>query len=143
MFDLLIRQVMEPAEGRTLGPEVSVLAAAQCMAQHETGALMVVERGQLLGVFTERDALFRVLARGLDAQATPLQQVMTRNPFTLGPDRSYGHALVLMQENGFRHVPVVEHGRPIGMVSARNAMDPELEEFSSEALRRRHLRDGR
>jgi CBS domain-containing protein len=65
---------------------------------------------------------------------------MTLEPKTLDPDKSYGHALLLMQENGFRHVPVVVAGKPIGIVSSRNALDPELEEFTSEERRREHLR---
>ena len=65
---------------------------------------------------------------------------MTRSPLALAPDRTYGHALLLMQEHGFRHVPVVENGRPIGIVSSRKAMDPELEEFVSEQRRREHHR---
>ena len=84
--------------------------------------------------------MFRVIAKDLDPALTPLDRVMTRSPLTLDPSRSYGHALLLMQENGFRHVPVVENGRPIGIVSSRNAMDPELEDFVSEQRRREHHR---
>jgi signal-transduction protein with cAMP-binding, CBS, and nucleotidyltransferase domain len=57
------------------------------------------------------------------------------------PDKSYGYALLIMQENGVRHVPVIENGKPIGIVSSRNAMDPEMEEFVSEAQRRKHIRE--
>jgi CBS domain-containing protein len=102
----------------------------------------VVENEHLIGIFTERDALYRVIARGLDAQATKLSEVMTPKPYTIEPTRTYGYALVLMQENGFRHVPVIKDGKPIGMVSSRNAMDPELEEFASEANRRKFIREG-
>jgi CBS domain-containing protein len=65
---------------------------------------------------------------------------MTTAPSTLAPDTSYGHALLLMQENGFRHVPVVDGDRVLGVIAARNAMDPQLEEFVSEARRREHYR---
>ncbi len=57
---------------------------------------------------------------------------------TLSPDKTYGHALLLMHDNGFRHMPVVENGRPIGIVSSRNAMDPDLEEFVWEERRREY-----
>ena len=57
-----------------------------------------------------------------------------------GPDKPFGYALVMMQESGFRHAPVVENGKPIGIVSSRLAFDPELEEFESEAQRRKQFR---
>ena len=101
---------------------------------------MVVQNDRLVGILTERDVVFRVIARGLDAGTTRLNDVMTTAPKTLDPNKTYGHALLLMQENGFRHVPVIENGRPIGIVSSRNAMDPDLEEFVSEVRRREHLR---
>ena len=65
---------------------------------------------------------------------------MTRDPITVAPDETFGYALLLMHENGFRHAPVVEGGCPVGVVSARYALDPELEEFAAEAERRKHIR---
>jgi len=143
MFDLSVREVMERNKALALSPETTIAKAAELMAESQTGAVMVVERERLIGIFTERDALFRVLARGLDPRATPLAQVMTSQIRTVRPDDSYGYALVLMQEGGFRHAPVIENGKPIGIVSSRNAMDPDLEEFASEAYRREHIRKGR
>ena len=101
---------------------------------------MVVEDKRLVGIFTERDAVFRVIARGRDVQTTRLADVMTSAPKSVTPDESFGYALLMMHENGFRHVPVIENGEPIGIVSARNALDPELEEFESEAQRRKSIR---
>jgi len=111
------------------------------MAGKNTGAVLVVDKQRLVGIFTERDVVFRVLAKGQDAVTTPLRDVMTSSPFTLAQGTSYGHALLLMQENGFRHVPVVDGERVVGIVTARNAMDPQLEEFVSEARRREHYRE--
>jgi len=142
MFDLLVKNVMEAEKALSLSPETTVGKAAELMARNRIGAVMVVEQERLIGIFTERDALFRVIARGLDARTTRLAEVMTAEPRTVGPGASYGYALVMMQENGFRNVPVVENGKPIGIVSSRNAMDPELEEFVSEANRREHIRVG-
>jgi CBS domain-containing protein len=122
-------------------PETTVAEAAKRMATKNTGATLVMENDTLIGIFTERDAVFRVLAKGLDAHATLLRQVMTPNPATLAPNTTYGHALLLMHERGFRHVPVVEGSRVLGIVAARNAMDPQLEEFVSEARRREHYRE--
>lgn len=134
---------MERKDALSLPPETTVSKAAELMAEKKIGAAMVVEQERLIGIFTERDALFRVIARGLDAHTTRLSEVMTTEPLTVGPNMSYGYALVMMQENGFRHTPVVENDKPIGIVSSRNAMDPELEEFVSEANRREHIRIGR
>ncbi len=122
-------------------PETLVSKAAKLMASKNVGALMVVEDGRLVGIFTERDVVFRVVARGLDARTTAVSEVMSPAPHTVHPDKPFGYALLVMHENGFRHLPVVEHGKPIGIVSARSAMDPELEEFASEAQRRRHYRE--
>jgi len=121
-------------------PETTVSKAAKLMANKNVGAVMVVEKERLVGIFTERDAVFRVIARGLDAQTTRLTDVMTTAPQTVDPDKTFGYALLLMYENGFRHVPVIENGKPVGIVSARNALDPEMEEFVSEARRREHIR---
>ena len=100
---------------------------------------MVVADQKLVGIFTERDVVIRVIAQGRDVLTTPLAEVMTSNPITVAPDKSFGYALLVMHENGFRHLPVMEDGKLIGIVSARNALDPDLEEFVSEAQRRQHI----
>ena len=142
MFNLLVKEVMERKKALSLPPETSVAKAAQMMAKKNVGAVMVVEQERLVGIFTERDALFRVIARGLDPVNARLAEVMTPDPRTVAPRQTYGYALVLMQENGFRHAPVIDDGKPIGMVSSRNAMDPDLEEFVSETSRRQYIRAG-
>jgi len=140
MFDQRIRSVMERKKMLMAPPETSVREAAKLMAKKKVSAIMVVEHKRLVGIFTERDAVFRVMARGRDAQTTRLADVMTRAPQTLTPDEPFGYALLVMHENGFRHIPVVENGEPIGMVTSRMALDPDLEEFVSEAQRRKHIR---
>jgi CBS domain-containing protein len=118
----------------------TVAASARQMKKHMVGAVMVVDaQGHLMGIFTERDALFRVLAEGRDPKATRLADVMTPHPKTISPDRPFGHALLMMYDGGFRHVPVVENGKPIGMVSARDALGPEMEEFESQMQRRTRI----
>jgi CBS domain-containing protein len=140
MFDQPIRTIMEQKKFLAAPPETTVSSAAKQMAEKNVGAVLVVENDCLVGIFTERDAVFRVIAKGLDSVSTRLIDVMTASPKTLDPGKTYGHALLLMQENGFRHVPVIENGRPIGIVSSRNAMDPDMEEFISEERRREHHR---
>jgi CBS domain-containing protein len=125
-----------------LAPPATVVAkAAKMMTDRNVGAIIVVDDDQVIGIFTERDAVTRVLAPGLDADRTHIGDVMTRAPHTVDPDKPFGYALMLMHEKGFRHLPVVVGGKPIGIVSARSAMDPDLEEFISEAQRRAHYRE--
>ena len=140
VFSQRIRSVMERKKLLTAPPDTTVSKAAKLMANKNVGAVMVVENELLIGIFTERDAVFRVMAKGLDAKTTRLADVMTATPQTVDPDKSFGYALLMMHENGFRHVPVIESGKPVGIVSSRNALDPDMEEFVAEAQRRKHIR---
>ncbi len=140
MFDQAIKKIMQPEKFLSASAQTSVSEAARLMAERNVGAVLVLDAHALIGIFTERDVVFRVVAKGLDPKLTPLQDVMTPSPISLGPKASYGHAMLLMHENGFRHIPVVEDGHPIGIVSSRNAMDPDLEEFVAEERRREHHR---
>jgi CBS domain-containing protein len=140
MLGLPIKSVLEPRKLVVAAPHTTVTEAARLMKEGKVGAVLVVEEGRLVGIFTERDALFRVIAPGLDPAKTELRGVMTRDPTTVAPDETFGYALLLMHERGFRHTPVVENGRPVGVISARHALDPDLEEFAAEAERRKHIR---
>lgn len=139
MAERTIRQIIEGQQLLAAPSRTTVAEAARLMKQHSVGALMVVDDGRLVGMFTERDALFRVLAAGLDGNATALAAVMTKNPQTITPERSFAHALGFMREGRFRILPVVEDGRPIGMISVRDAMGPELEAFVYELLRQEQV----
>ena len=139
MFSQSVKNVMERKNLLTAPPEMSVREAAKQMAKRTVGAVLVVDGQRLVGIFTERDAVLRVLANDRDPGTTRLAEVMTPAPITVGPEKSFGFALLLMHENGFRHVPVIEGGKLVGIVSARNALDPDLEEFVSEAERREHI----
>jgi CBS domain-containing protein len=136
MYEQPVRQVMAGSELLAAPPQTTVAEAAQLMALRKTGAMVVVEDGRLVGIFTERDAVFRVIARGLDVRTTSVAEVMTRSPVTIAPEKPFGMALAIMHKNGFRHLPVVEGERPIGIVSARLALDPDMEDFVAEARRR-------
>ena len=110
----------------TVEPAATVAEAATVMGGHHVGSAIVLEDGRLTGIFTERDALFRVLAGGLDPDATPLSDVMTSQPQTIHPDEPFVNALRVMHQGRFRHLPVVEFDRPLGMVSVRDALDGDL-----------------
>lgn len=136
-----INDIIENQSPLLAGAETSVAEAARLMKERGSSAILVTVEGKLQGIFTERDALFRVIAEGRDPARTPLADVMTPHPQTIGPDRPVGHALHMMYEGGFRHVAVVQDGRPVGLVSARDALGPELREFESELLERQHIRE--
>jgi CBS domain-containing protein len=139
MFSQPVRTVMERKKLLTASPKTTVRKASEMMAQRKVGAILIVVRKSLVGIVTERDVLFKVVAKGRNPRTTQLVDVMTSAPETVDPNKSFGYALLMMYENGFRHLPVVENGIPIGIVSARNALDPELEEFVSESSRREKI----
>jgi CBS domain-containing protein len=141
MEDRSIRTLIENKEIITCPETMTVCEAARVMKRNRIGALMVVEEGKLIGIFTERDALFRVLAEDRDLHTTRVADVMTRNPQAIHPDKKFADALQLMHAGRFRHVPVVENGRAVGMVSASDAMGPELEAFVWELLRQEQVGD--
>lgn len=98
----------------------TVIAAARLMAERHIGAVLIADDGGLQGIFTERDLLSRVVSQGLDPKATPVADVMTADPETVAPDLTVLDALALMQERGFRHLPVVAEGRTVGVLSIRD-----------------------
>ena len=138
MYAEPVRNVMRKGKLLTATPRAFVASVARRMASRNVGAMLVVDDGVLVGIFTERDIVFRVIAAGLDPRKTRLADVMTRKPITIAPAKPFGQALAIMFREGFRHLPVVADGKLVGIVSARNALDPDLEEFASEARRRQH-----
>ena len=134
-----IKSVIAKQKVLTSHANTTVRAAAQAMNERNVSSVLVVDAGRLIGIFTERDAVSRVLAEGRDANATRLSDVMTRHPKTIDPDKPVGHALLMMYEGGFRHVPVVKDGHPVGLISARDALGPELQEFETELERRKRI----
>lgn len=135
----LIRTIIQGQTVATASPDTTVVEAAAAMRNARVGALAVLLRDKLVGIFTERDALFRVLAAGRDPNRTLLADVMTGDPQTITPNRPLGHALHLMHEGGYRHMPVVENGYLVGMVSVRDALGPEMRQFQDELAEKDHL----
>jgi CBS domain-containing protein len=135
-----IKHVIRPDSAVLADADATVRDVVHLMAQRRVSAVMIAEHGVLTGIFTEHDATFRVLAQDLDADTTRVAEVMTHNPLTLSPEQQFGHALHLMYEGGFRHVPVVDEShRPVGMVSATDALNVEAFEFTTELERREEI----
>ena len=141
MFDRPVKDVMRREKFLKAQPETPVGQVAKLMESKSVGAVVVIVEDQIVGICTERDIVFRVVAKGLDPEATRLGDVMTACPQTIAPDKAFGYALLLMHERGFRHLPVVQDGKVVGMVSSRSALDPSLEEFVSEEQRRKHFEE--
>lgn len=138
------RNVRDVINGQTLVTAktgMTVAATAALMKDNKVGAMLVLEGETLAGIFTERDALFRVVAAGVDIEKTDIAEVMTANPTTVGPDKSFDHALDLMHQGQFRHLPVVEDEKLLGMVSSLDAMGPELEQFMYTVIVNEQKRD--
>lgn len=105
----------------TASSSMSVREASIAMASRRIGAVVVVDAaGRLAGIFTERDVMTKVVAGRRDPDATTLAEVMTPNPDTIGPDDAAGEALDMMRKHGYRHLPVVDGTRLIGIVSVRD-----------------------
>jgi len=117
----------------TLPPDATVRDACQCMRDRRVGAVLVTEADQrLLGIFTGRDAVHRVLAEGMSAARTKLAAVMTRDPDTMPPGKSAIEALRLMEYGRYRHVPIVNDGKVVGSVSRFDFSGIELDRLDEE-----------
>ena len=104
----------------TVEPGARVTEIAQRMVERDVGAVLVLEGQRLVGILTERDIL-RAVARGLDDRST-VADWMTRDPDTLEADESTRHAATLMIHGGYRHLPVMEKDKVVGMLSIRDLM---------------------
>ena len=128
------REVLDLISGEVvhLPASASVLDAARLMAEQGIGCLPIIEEGRLRGIFTERDALNRVVAAGRDPGITPISGVMTPHPQTVTPDPQAVEALRIMRDGSFRHLPVVSGGRVIGVVSLRDFAGAEFQEVDQQ-----------
>ena len=104
---------------QTVSPEDTVGEAVAVMAQNRIGSVLIMDGEKLLGIFTERDTV-RALSQAHDAARHEIVSWMTHNPTTVAPDVDAEDALRTMLDSGFRHLPVVENGKVVGMVSMRD-----------------------
>ena len=116
-------------------PDTTIGEAARIMKTHRIGCVLVEAQGRLVGIFTERDILTKLIGTGYDPAAVRVDAVMTREVETLSPDDPIAFALQRMSIGGFRHVPLVdETGRPVGVLSVKDIVDYLAENFPREVL---------
>jgi len=127
-----LADVMSARRFVSLSPETDVMTASRKLLERRSSVVAVTRDGELIGIVTERDICFRVVAAGRNAAETRLSQIMTRQPDTIGPEAGLEDALELMQANGYRHVPVEEDGRVIGVVGAEDLFGEIREELQAE-----------
>ena len=103
---------------RAVGPDASVTECVRLMTAEKIGALIVLDGERLTGMFTERDALNKVLAPGLDPRNTTVAEVMTKNPIWIPPTTTVGDAMELITRRRFRHLPIVDNGKVLAVISS-------------------------
>ncbi|MGZ5431439.1 MAG: CBS domain-containing protein [Thermoanaerobaculia bacterium] len=121
-----MKQIAELIEGQILTviePGWTVRTAAERMTERNIGAVAVVHEGTLAGVFSERDIMSRVVAKGLDPDGTAVDSVMTREIVVADPGENVDDALQKMHSIGSRHLPVVQNGKLVGMISIRDLLE--------------------
>lgn len=101
----------------SIHPELSVFEALEYMAEKDIGALLVVEDGEIVGIFSERDYARKIVLRGLTSRGTPVSELMTRRVFSVDPDRPIEDCMAIMTQQKIRHLPVCEGGDVVGVIS--------------------------
>jgi CBS domain-containing protein len=107
----------------SLNPQDSVFDALQNLASHDVGALMVMEHGKLVGVFSERDYTRKIALAGKSSKETKVQDIMTAKVLTVTAETSTENCMALMSQKKIRHLPVLDGDKVLGMISIRDLMD--------------------
>jgi CBS domain-containing protein len=119
---------LHPTPPRMLRPTQTVAEAVALMRHEQVGCVLVCEDQHIVGIFTERDLMRRVMARGMPL-TVPLSECMTLDPVTVHPKEPIGCAVRRMEEGGYRHLPVVDGGKPVGILSVKRIVHYLVEHF--------------
>jgi CBS domain-containing protein len=114
-----VDRIFEEREAiHSVGPDTPVTECVRKMSAEKIGALLIMDGERLIGIFTERDALNKVLAAGRDPGSTKVSAVMTKDPYCISPAMTVGDAMELVTKRRFRHLPIVENGKVLAVVSS-------------------------
>lgn len=111
-------------------PDTTVYSALETMARHDIGALLILDGDRLVGIFSERDYARKVALTGHQSKSTPVGTVMTEKVLYVTPEQTVTQCLALMTEKRFRHLPVIEHGKVVGVVSIGDLVKEKIAEQS-------------
>lgn len=131
-FPMLIRDLLQNQETVAAGVETSVLEVARMMVERNIGAVPILDRGRLVGIFSERDLMSRVVVAARDPANTLVKEVMTEDPLTVNPTEELATCMTLMRRHGFRHLPVCDGSTLQGVVSLRDVLLHDLNEKDDE-----------
>ncbi len=107
----------------SLSPQMSVFDALKQLADHDVGAMMVMDDGKLVGVFSERDYTRKIALAGKSSKETPVKDIMTASVLTVSAQTSTTDCMTLMSQKKIRHLPVLDGDKVLGMISIRDIMD--------------------
>jgi len=129
-----VNQLLKVKGGQifSVAPTDSVLRAIEIMATRHIGALLVMSQDRLLGIISERDYARKVILKNRSSHDTPVGDIMTANPVTVSPDATVHHCMESMTEGRFRHLPVVDKGRVVGMLSIGDLVKAVIEDQSQK-----------
>ena len=128
-----IRHLLKDRETYTVDSQQTVLEVARFMVERNIGAVPVLDaRGKLVGIFSERDIMKRVLAEGKDPKNSKVSEVMTPDPLVVTADESFENCMLLMKQHGFRHLPIMDEHKLLGLVSLRDLLLHEVDEKDGE-----------
>lgn len=135
-----IKEVIGERPFPTLAPDTSIQSAAIMMKSWNASAVLVIDKNKLMGILTERDIVRRLVAISGNAANVLVSSIMTRDVRTIHQDKPFGHALHMMYEGGFRHVPVLDdRGTPVGLLAAHDALDIDGLQMHEDLVRREEI----
>ncbi len=132
-----VKELIKDRQTYTVQDHETVLEAARFMVEHNIGAVPVLREGKLVGIFSERDIMKRVVAQAHDPRTTKVSEIMTKDPVTVTPESTDEQCMLLMRDNNCRHLPICEDKKLWGLISLRDLLAHHVEEKEEEA---RHLK---
>lgn len=134
-----VQEIIEKSKPVIVEQDVCISDVARTMVECGEEAALVVNNGKTVGVVTESDLIRRALLSDIDIKTTPVESIMTRKTVIIRPERLYGQALYLMHEYNVRHIPVVDKGKPVGVVSASDALIPDIKTYEHDVEMLDHI----